>query len=167
MGRERQGNMQDLDLVPIMNLVTILIPFLLLGAQFLRIAVIDTALPSPPAATTAAAPDDGLRLTVAITSEGYTVTGRDELLAGGKAIPCDVVGCADGKAYDADGLTRLLSTLKGRWPDEKYVVLVPESEITYEVLVRTMDAAREDREGSIGRVRAVLFPAVVIAGAGA
>jgi biopolymer transport protein ExbD len=160
--------MQDLDLVPIMNLVTILIPFLLIGAQFMRIAVIDTALPSPPAATTEAAPDDGLRLTVAITSEGYTVTGRDELLAGsGRPIECTVAGCPDANAYDTAALTRLLATLKGRWPDEKYVVIVPESEVNYETLVRTMDAAREDREGAIGRVKAVLFPAVVIAGAGA
>ena len=165
MGKARQGNMQDLDLVPIMNLVTILIPFLLLGAQFMRLAVIDTALPSPPATTTVV-PDDGLRLTVAISTEGYRVTGRDELLSGGSEVPCLTAGCPEPGSYDTAGLTRLLGALKGRWPDEKYVVVVPASEVTYEVLVRTMDAAREDREGSVGGVRTVLFPSVVIAGAG-
>ena len=165
MGKARQGNMQDLDLVPIMNLVTILIPFLLIGAQFMRIAVIDTAIPSPAAATTGV-PEDGLRLTVAITADGYRVTGRDELLAGGSDISCGNAGCADADAYDRVALTRLLRTLKERWPDEQYVVIVPSSETTYEVLVGTMDAAREDREGSLGSARTTLFPAVVIAGAG-
>ena len=31
----------DLDLVPIMNLVTILIPFLIMAAEFIQLAVID------------------------------------------------------------------------------------------------------------------------------
>jgi biopolymer transport protein ExbD len=41
---------EELDLVPIMNLVTILIPFLLMAAQFVSYAVIDSTLPviGPP-----------------------------------------------------------------------------------------------------------------------
>lgn len=37
---------QELDLIPIMNLVTILIPFLIMAAQFVNLAVIDSTLPA-------------------------------------------------------------------------------------------------------------------------
>jgi biopolymer transport protein ExbD len=154
--------MRDLDLVPIMNLVTILIPFLLLAAQFVTFAAIDTSLPS----TGAPPPDDPteLQLTVSITSEGFLVTGRDASLgATGIALPCVPAGCAAPESYDADGLASVARELKGRHPDEDQVVVVPESHIPYEVLVRAMDAAREDRSAGAPRP---LFPTVVIAGTG-
>ena len=37
---------EELNLVPIMNLVTILIPFLIMAAQFVQLAVIDSTLPA-------------------------------------------------------------------------------------------------------------------------
>jgi hypothetical protein len=54
--------------------------------------------------------------------------------------------------------------MKARRPDEEQVVVVPASDIPYEVLVRAMDAAREDRT-TAGASRP-LFPTVVIAGTG-
>ena len=51
MGKKRLAKAEELNLVPIMNLVTILIPFLLLSVQFVSLAVIDSTLPAigPPA----------------------------------------------------------------------------------------------------------------------
>jgi len=162
MGRERQGNMRDLDLVPIMNLVTILIPFLLLAAQFVTFAVIDTTLPSAGAPPAEDATE--LQLTVSITSEGFVVTGRDDRLgATGTALPCVPAGCATPESYDTEGLASLAREMKSLRPDEDQVVVVPESQIPYEVLVRAMDAAREDRSAGAPRP---LFPTVVIAGTG-
>ena len=50
--RKRNEEAEELNLVPIMNLVTILIPFLLMAAQFISLAVIDSTLPAigPPQA---------------------------------------------------------------------------------------------------------------------
>src|SRR5688572_27399280 len=158
MRRERQGNMKDLDLVPIMNLVTILIPFLLLAAQFVTFAVIDTTLPSP--GTPPDSPNSPeLQLTLSITPEGFLVTGRDERLgANGIAIPCVPAGCATPESYDTASLANVAREMKARRPDEEQVVVVPASDIPYEVLVRAMDAAREDRSTS-GPSRP-LFPTV-------
>ncbi|MFK7927181.1 MAG: hypothetical protein AB8H79_03260, partial [Myxococcota bacterium] len=36
----------DLNLIPIMNLVTLLIPFLLMSAQFVSYAIIESSLPA-------------------------------------------------------------------------------------------------------------------------
>ncbi len=154
--------MRDLDLVPIMNLVTILIPFLLLAAQFVTFAVIDTSLPSGAAPEV----DDAtaLQLTVSITPEGFVVTGRDAVLGPtGVALPCVPAGCTTPESYDTDRLATLARELAARHPDEEQVIVVPASEIPYEVLVRAMDAAREDRSAGAPRP---LFPTVVIAGTG-
>ena len=53
-GGKRGEDAEDLDLVPIMNLVTILIPFLLMASSFVSLAAIDSTLPAigqPPEVT--------------------------------------------------------------------------------------------------------------------
>ena len=44
--KRRTQETEELNLVPIMNLVTILIPFLIMAAQFVQLAVIDSTLPA-------------------------------------------------------------------------------------------------------------------------
>ncbi len=75
------------NLVPIMNLVTILIPFLLLTVQFVHLAVIDSSLPAigAPKATTDQIDDKPpLMLTVAITGKGFIVGGNAAILSSGE-----------------------------------------------------------------------------------
>lgn len=174
---KRGGQAEELDLVPIMNLVTILIPFLLMASSFVSLAAIDSTLPAigqPPEATDEE-PKPTLSLSIGITADGFRVIGGDERLKGGDKgedgkdkglpIPCKKPGCPSPEAYDSDKLNELLADLKDAWPDEENVILVPESEIPYEVLILTMDAARNDpnKNGDDGRPRD-LFPYVVIAG---
>jgi len=188
---KRAAAAEELDLVPIMNLVTILIPFLLMAAQFVSYAVIDSTLPAigPPQPIEEKEDEDPpLNLSVFITDKGYTVAGSAAVLKGegggeegeekGPTIECKTPGCAysrdDGgaaEAYDIEELRRLLTEIKDEYPDEQNVILVPEPDVPYEVLVVTMDATREnpdageaegDTEGQCnGRC---LFPFVVIAG---
>lgn len=169
--KSRLEDAKDLDLVPIMNLVTILIPFLLMAAQFVHLAVIDSTLPAigPPVETTDKPPEPPLNLTVVITDQGYTVAGATAVLpqASGEAgptIPCVEAGCPTYESYDTKELTRLLGLVKDEFPAEENVILVPESRIAYEVLVRTMDATREDAGTKVEGKPRDLFPYVVIAG---
>ena len=171
-GKGKRGEQaEELDLVPIMNLVTILIPFLLMASSFVSLAAIDSTLPaigSPPEPTTEDE-DPPLSLSIAITDQGFRVSGSDEKLKGegeekGAPIPCSEANCPSTESYDTKELTRLLIDLKDRWADESNVILVPESQVPYEVIVLTMDAARNDPETTVdGRPRE-LFPYVVIAG---
>lgn len=182
---------EELDLVPIMNLVTILIPFLLMAAQFVSYAVIDSTLPAigpPQTIEDQEDEEEPLNLSVFITDKGFTVAGSAAVLKSegggeegeekGPTIECRTPGCVysregDGpaEAYDVMELRRLLTEIKEEYPDEQNVILVPEPDVPYEVLVLTMDATREnpdagnadgDTEGQCnGRC---LFPFVVIAG---
>ena len=43
--KRKKEKVPELDLVPIMNLVTILIPFLIMAAEFIQLAVIDSSAP--------------------------------------------------------------------------------------------------------------------------
>jgi hypothetical protein len=58
-----------------------------------------------------------------------------------------------------------LGLIKDEYPDEENVILVPDNQIKYEVLVKTMDSSRDDptKPGADGNSR-LLFPFVVIAG---
>lgn len=169
---KRGGQAEDLDLVPIMNLVTILIPFLLMASSFVSLAAIDSTLPAIGQPPEPADPNDEppLNLSVAITDQGYTVMGSDATLKPegeekGATIPCNKSNCPNPESYDTAELKRLLIQIKDRWEDESNVILVPESQVPYEVLVLTMDATREDPDtkGDNGLARE-LFPFVVIAG---
>jgi hypothetical protein len=83
-------------------------------------------------------------------------------------IPCTSGGvCISVDDYDWDKLTAKLNLIKDEYPDEEdaNVILVPDNQIHYEVIVQTMDASREDptKPGGDGKAR-LLFPNVVIAG---
>ena len=152
---------EGLNLVPIMNLVSILIPFLLVAAQFVNLAVVDTSLPGIADEGTTP-PEDSRQLSVAVTDEGLTVLGADDLLGveeeGGFAIACEG-SCERG--LPTEELTRVLALVKDEEPDLEALVLVPEGRVSYEELITVMDAARQESGPEGGRE---LFPAQVIAG---
>ena len=173
MGKKRAEKADDLDLVPIMNLVTILIPFLLMASSFVTLAAIDSTLPAlgDPTPTEEEPDPDKLNLSIAITDEGWTVMGADAVLGKpaegeerGPTVPCTKPGCPTPDTYDMKELTRILGTIKDRWSDEENVILVPEGDIPYEVLVMTMDSTREDPTTTEDGKARLLFPNVVIAG---
>lgn len=183
MAKRRGHEEAPLDLVPIMNLVTILIPFLLMSAQFVHLAVIDSTLPAigPPQEVTEPDDEPPLMLSVAITDQGFTILGDNGVVTGEAeegaeaaseegeeaepTVPCSERPCSGPESYDYKELTRMIGLIKDEYPDDENVILVPESTIPYEVIVGTMDSAREDREnkGDDGKARE-LFPFVVIAG---
>lgn len=160
MGRERKIETGELNLLPVMNLVTILIPLLLMGVTLVNLATIDSNL---PAISDDAVPADGppLNLSVAITRQGFTVLGSRQGLEGPAIepveLPCQAERCGDAEAYDYAGLTDALAQVKDAFPDHESVVLVPDNKVPYEVLVGVMDASRAQAERH-------LFPQVTIAG---
>lgn len=175
MRKRRVLEEEGLNLVPVMNLVTILIPFLLMSAQFISLAVIDSALPAiaPPTEIVEQEDDEEtLSLSVLITGEGFTIAGKGTDLVleedhpvKGKKVSCLEPGCPTPESYDYRGLTERLAMLKDRFEDEENCILVPHGDTVYEVLVRTMDAARDDQEDKDENSKArLLFPNVVIAG---
>jgi len=182
MAVKRKGieGAEELNLVPIMNLVTILIPFLLMAAEFVTLAVIDSTLPAigPPPPVEEQPDKPPLNLSLAITNKGVTVLGADAVLHPEGAapvvegeerpptVPCKSGGyCMSLDDYNWEELTRTLALIKDEYPDDENVILVPDSRVKYEIIVKSMDASREDKSnrGPDGVAR-TLFPFVVIAG---
>lgn len=152
----RRSEPPELDLVPVMNLVTILIPFLLFSASFVSLAAIDSTLPAlVDEALPKPKPDPALELALEISTEGYELRARQPLpLRETVFYRQDRSTSAD--TWPSGELADALAEVKREYPEEDTLILVPSGSIPYEVLVRTMDAARgQHRE---------LFPSVVMAG---
>ncbi len=147
--RRRSGTGDaELSLLPFMNLMTLLIPFLLVSAHFVSLAVIDSSLPGIVVGE--ASTEDPLLLTVGITDDGFLLRGNAEGLAK------DPIPRLQGD-WDYAALTEALEVIKTDHPADEAVILAPEDEIAYDVVVRTMDAARASADR-------LLFPSVTFAG---
>ncbi len=161
--RTRRGDAEvkdiSLNLLPFMNLMTLLIPFLLLSASFITIAVIDSSLPAigapqPKDKADEEDKDPPLNLQIAITDEGFSVSGSAEILGCPKAgdaagassckkIPlresrdyCQQTQCggvtagecrADPACHDFEELRALVTKLKNpRWEGAAMMTAYPE-----------------------------------------
>lgn len=165
VARRSRNLLAQLNLMPVMNLITILIPLLLISVQFASLSVIDTTLPGIIDPRDDPPPPPDLNLSLVITGEGITVAGADAILDAildegeGPTVPCSTGECRGVESYDLARLNDVLVHVKDEFPDHDRVMLVPDSRIPYEVLIGVMDAARAE-EGT----QRELFPAVVMAG---
>jgi biopolymer transport protein ExbD len=164
-----EEKLEDINLMPIMNLLCLLIPFLLLSAQFIQIGIV--LVDTPRQSRSQSKPDENqksLGLEVIIKQDGYDVKTK----SGGSACPqraasnqvCIPVTHAGGKkVYNAAALRKLLydkfykphyknNSLDkskdapkpaGAFSDWGKVTIVPEDTILYETVIQTLDAARE------------------------
>jgi biopolymer transport protein ExbD len=147
----------ELHLLPFMNLMTLLIPFLLLSATFVQLATIGTTLPAitkdpAPAAT------ESLRLTVAIDDDGYLLTGNESLFEGESRLR--IPRGLDG-AWDTPALAEAAVAIKEAHPSERALLLSPELDVPFEEIVAVLDATRER---SVDGVTTELFPDVSVSG---
>ncbi|MFT5682640.1 MAG: biopolymer transport protein ExbD [Myxococcota bacterium] len=148
----------ELNLMPVMNLVTILIPLLLMGAQMMNLAVVDTTLPAICNDCDKPDTDDEpLNLSLFVSNEGMTLKGVDRVLDDPR-IPCTDGACRSLESYDFATLTRRLTTIKDAHPNKEHLILVPDDRVPYEVIIGVMDAARETGDARL------LFPSVTLSG---
>ncbi|MFQ5588561.1 MAG: ExbD/TolR family protein [Nitrospiria bacterium] len=146
----RRTGVAELNITPFMNLMVVLIPFLLSGIVFSRLAILEMRLPTSESAPLAAKTDkEPFRLIVTLRSTGLTVLG-----SGIERTTLSFQQAGD----DLDGLSRLLKQVKEAHPREKSVILLSEPDVPYEALIAVMDACREARgtplfpEISVGEV---------------
>jgi biopolymer transport protein ExbD len=120
----------ELMLVPMIDIFTVLVTFLLMTAVFSRITIVELDLPSS-ASTTASEPS--FRLEVIVRKEGFELTNGSALIA---AVPK-----VDGD-YDLKTLAALAQSLKRDYPDAEDASVLLEPEIAYDHLIQVMDAIR-------------------------
>lgn len=165
--RKIQASMPDLNLAPIMNLMVVLIPMLLLSVSFIEIVILETTLPVysdyKQQIEEQKAEKPKLGLSIVIKDDGFTLAGQGGILKqadGSSNIP----KLSDG-TYDYLTLSNVLLKIKEEYPDEWSVILVPEYDTKFEIIVLTMDAAREYvfPDASTEKTK-TMFPNVVIGG---
>lgn len=147
--REATSDPDDLNLIPVMNLFMVLIPFLLMGAAFYHIGVIPTSMPVndpqqsdvPKTPTTVAVnlevTEDALKLTVASVSlDPETLQSLGAQWSRKKS-----------GAYPVDALQKHLIGLKQKYPESNTITILPYEGLDYQRLVQILDKTRERKVG--------------------
>ena len=163
LGRIRHKSEEDteLNMVPIMNMFMVLIPFLLMSASFYQINAINTSLP----VHTDTQGNDLLsnemeKITVVlelkeneIRISGLSETPNDLFLSELEM----VISRQPENESSMDKLVDSLKSLKSRYPASDTLILIPDEEILYDEIIQTMDCARNCETER-------LFPNIVLSG---
>ena len=149
----RRRQPAELLLVPMIDIFTVLVTFLLMTAVFSRTVVLQLNLPASQ--TQFREPPPGLQLEVLVRKNLIQVADRN---TGPLAT---MPNTAQG--YDFDTLTTYLERVKAKFPDKTDATVLLESDISYDTLVQVMDHVRvfEIPEG-LGTRQAELFPDISI-----
>lgn len=165
-GEEHLEESGELNLVPYLDIVMNIIMFLLATVTFqATLASLNTTLPTAALAQDAPTPPKAeLNLTVSISERGYTLATSGAVLFRGFSLTAEGVvqtstelptlPSVNGQ-LDTDGLTRALLQIKERYPEEERAILSASPLVSYEQVIKTMDAMRESGPKT-------LFPGVLL-----
>ena len=151
MRRERKP--AELLLVPMIDIFTVLVTFLLMTAVFSRIAIMQIDLPSSAAAKPT---EPKFRLEVIVRQDGFELSDGKELIS---AIP------KVGGAYDLNALTERVLAVKREHPTSEDASVLSERKVPYDELVQVMDAIRSAELPAADALVAGAAPAPTPAGA--
>jgi len=140
-------------LVPMIDIFTVLVTFLLMTAVFSRTVILQLNLPASQ--TEFKDPPPGLQLEVMVRKDQLMVADRNTGPL--HAVPNTPTG------PDYDGLQEYLKFVKSKFPDKTDASILLEPDTAYDTLVQVMDRVRvfETGEGA-NVVQAELFPDISI-----
>jgi biopolymer transport protein ExbD len=143
----------ELLLVPMIDIFTVLVTFLLMTAVFSRTVILELKLPTQ--ATSFVEPPPGLVLEVHVRKTMLQVADR-------RSGPLASFPRAGDAPYDLTGLSEYLQLVKARYPEMTEATLLLEPDIPYDHLVQVMDTVRvlEKREAGGPLAQYELFPDV-------
>jgi biopolymer transport protein ExbD len=153
--RMRRKRTTELNIVSMIDILTVLVFFLLVNA--LGVSVLGVNLP-PPNSEPPKTPPLDLRLIV--RKDSLSLLDREGII---KQLPnaAPQAGAAAGSpsTYDVQDLSDLIGKVKDRFPDEDKITLMLEPDIAYDSLVQLMDVVRMDPGGN-GKPERELFPQI-------
>jgi len=170
--RRNQGDLDvEIDMVPVMNMFLVLIPFLLMSSNFLHLKAINTSVPVKAATSIVVdkkVSDIEITAIVEIKSKSIKLSASAEKLSEAELKKFDVTFATSkagsdektngGTPYPLADLSLVLQEIKAKYPKSNTVILIPGESILYDTIVKTMDAARRLNDE-------MLFPNVVLSGA--
>jgi biopolymer transport protein ExbD len=125
-------------LVPMIDIFTVLVTFLLMTAVFSRVTILQLDLPSADSVGAASPPQ--FRLEVIVRENGFELTNGETLIA---ALPKTL----DGE-YDFAQLSQLAQQLKSENPQVDDASVLMERTVHYDYLIQVMDAIRTAPESA-------------------
>jgi biopolymer transport protein ExbD len=142
MRREREE--PEVNMTAVMNIFLILIPFLLLTAVFAKIAVLEISLPTGSgggSGSESIPPPEKSVLVVVKIMDG----GKLQIMSSSPDIVRfdPIYSLADNK-YNYEQLISQLQEVKEKLPWLDELVLQPEDNVQYDVIVKVMDRCREN-----------------------
>jgi biopolymer transport protein ExbD len=143
----------ELLLVPMIDIFTVLVTFLLMTAVFSRTVILQLNMPSSQ--TQFKDPPPGLQIEIMVRKSLLQVADRN---SGPLAtMPNTATG------YDYDGLTDYLKRIKAKFPEKTDATILLEPDTPYDILVQVMDRTRvfEMSEG-LNTNQFQLFPDISI-----
>ena len=163
LGR-RRGNSEedvDVDMVPVMNMFLVLIPFLLMSASFIQLKVINTSVPVQANSTSGPLEKKAIKLTVIAEIKKVSIqmsTISDDLE--GEVLDkwsARLDNQKDGQ-YPLTQVAAYLLKIKDLYPESDTLIIIPDENIMYDTIIQVMDAARFSQKN------VPLFPSVVLSG---
>jgi biopolymer transport protein ExbD len=161
---KKNKEVEDLNLIPLMNLFVTMIPLLLLTAAFYHIGMVSASVPTQSdEETSVETGSTAVTVNVRMSPEGYNVTASSGTLTEAELKQLDAfIPKKDGK-YDYATLTTVLDRIKRKYQESETMMLVPDQKAIYNEMIKTMDAARAMVVKHQGKKRRLpLFPVVVV-----
>ncbi len=161
----RKRDQTGVDLIPVMNLFVVLIPFLLLSAAFFHVGVIPTSLPSQSDSVSDIASSPwAVTVNLEVELDAIHLTASNPSLDEEALAALSMRIPHQGDGYDLEMLTAALSQIKRAYDQSDTVIVLPGQGILYRDVVRVLDAARErvTAPGTSKEQRVPLFPVVVL-----
>lgn len=154
----------QLNLTALMDILSNLLFFLLAAFGATIVMVINGTMPVQSSDESGVADTKrAVTMNVSVQKSGFQVSAlgtaftQEELDGMGRSIPLH------GQRHDFPALTNHLKGIKQKFPKSDTVILTPEPGLKYELLVRTMDAAREyEAKEGVAMKNVALFPTVVV-----
>ena len=162
LGRNRAtaGEQTDVDMVPVMNMFLVLIPFLLMSVSFFHIKAINTSVPVLSQTQKVGDKPISEKVTaiVEIEPNGFHVSAISDSVAYEDLDKWDArVARKEQAKYPLDRLVAQLTKLKLRYPASDTLIIIPDGSVIYDTIIQAMDAARYYNNNP-------LFPNVVLSG---
>jgi biopolymer transport protein ExbD len=149
----------DIDMVPIMNMFLVLIPFLLSSASFFDINAIHTSV---PVRQTQANSDDGLSNkikkiipVIEMKANKIELYALSDQVDAKNLMKWDVSLNKNGNIFPLADIQIYLQDMKKQYPESDTILIIPDDNILYETIIQTMDISRNSNQHQ-------LFPNVVL-----
>jgi biopolymer transport protein ExbD len=141
-----------INLVPMIDILTVLVLYLLVGSIASHLAILQLKLPSPDALPPPDQPPLALHVVV-----------RKNLLEVGDLGGSVQQFPAQAEGHDLASLSSLLAQIKERAPHETSITLLVEPDVPYDTLIQVMDAVRVLPNGAVGpNASREMFPGISI-----